>query len=85
MVFGSRELVRSLLRRNVVDEFVVQIHPVVLGSGRRLFPDGGASAKFRLVASKTTGTGVVIAIYALDGQTAAKATYNSAGNSAGPR
>jgi dihydrofolate reductase len=63
VVLGSGELVQSLRRRNLVDEYVLLIHPLVLGSGRRLFPDGGMSAALRLVDSKTTTTGVVIATY----------------------
>ncbi len=63
VVLGSGELVQSLMRRNLVDEFVLLIHPLVLGSGRRLFPDGGAFAALRLVDTKTTTTGVVIATY----------------------
>ena len=62
-VLGSGELVRSLMRANLVDEYVLLIHPLVLGSGRRLFPDGGPSADLRLVDTKTTTTGVVIATY----------------------
>ncbi len=64
VVLGSGELVQSLMRRNLVDEYVLLIHPLVLGSGRRLFTDGGAFAALRLVATKTTTTGVVIATYA---------------------
>jgi dihydrofolate reductase len=63
VMFGSGELVQSLMRRNVIDEFVILIHPLVLGSGRRLFTDGGANATLRLVSSKTTTTGVVVATY----------------------
>jgi dihydrofolate reductase len=63
VVLGSGELVRSLMRANLVDEYVLLIHPLVLGSGRRLFPDGGPSAALRLVDTKTTTTGVVIATY----------------------
>jgi dihydrofolate reductase len=63
VIFGSGELVQSLMRRSVVDEYVVLIHPLVLGSGRRLFTDGGAPATLGLVDSKTTSTGVVIATY----------------------
>jgi dihydrofolate reductase len=63
VVLGSGALVQSLMRRNLVDEFVLTIHPLVLGSGRRLFPDGGPSAALRLVETKTTTTGVVIAVY----------------------
>ena len=62
-VLGSGALVQSLMRGNLVDEFVLTIHPLVLGSGRRLFPDGGPSAALRLVETKTTTTGVVIAVY----------------------
>jgi dihydrofolate reductase len=42
---------------------VLLIHPLVLGSGRRLFPDGGAFAALRLVATKETTTGVLVATY----------------------
>ncbi len=63
LIFGSGELVQSLMRANVVDVYILLIHPLVLGSGRRLFPDGGAFAALRLVESRTTGKGVVIATY----------------------
>jgi dihydrofolate reductase len=62
MVLGSGELVQSLRRRNLVDEYVLLIHPLVLGSGRRLFPDGPA-AELRLARSVPTTTGVIIATY----------------------
>jgi dihydrofolate reductase len=62
LVLGSGELVQSLRRRNLVDEYVLLIHPLVLGSGRRLFPDGPA-AELRLVKSVPTTTGVIIATY----------------------
>lgn len=63
VVFGSGVLVRSLLARGLVDEFVLQIHPLVLGSGRRLFPEAGPLAAFALADSVTTSTGVIIATY----------------------
>jgi dihydrofolate reductase len=63
VVLGSGELVQSLMRHDLVDEYVLLIHPLVLGSGRRLFTDGGASVALRLVDTKTTTTGVVIATY----------------------
>ncbi|MEY9962811.1 dihydrofolate reductase [Streptacidiphilus sp. MAP12-16] len=62
-VIGSGELAQSLARRGLVDEYVLLIHPLVLGSGRRLFPDGAPAARLRLVDSLSTGTGVVIATY----------------------
>jgi dihydrofolate reductase len=63
VVLGSGELVQSLMRRNLVDEFVLPIHPIVLASGRRLFPERGAYASLRLADAKPTPTGVVIATY----------------------
>jgi dihydrofolate reductase len=63
VVFGSGVLVQSLMRRDLVDEYVLQLHPLVLGSGRRLFPDAGPPATFRLADSVTTTTGVIIATY----------------------
>jgi dihydrofolate reductase len=63
VVLGSGELVRSLMRHDLVDRYVLLIHPLVLGSGRRLFSDGGAFAALRLVDTTTTTTGVVIATY----------------------
>ena len=58
---GSRELVRSLRRRGLVDGYVPLIHPLVVGGGGRLFPDGGGFARLRLTGSTTTTTGVSIA------------------------
>lgn len=63
LIMGSGELIQSLMKSNLIDEYVLLIHPLVLGSGRRLFTDGGASATLQLVDSKTTSSGVVIATY----------------------
>jgi dihydrofolate reductase len=63
VVLGSGELLQSLMRSNLIDMYVLQIHPLILGSGRHLFNDSGACAALRLVDSKTTSTGVVIATY----------------------
>jgi dihydrofolate reductase len=62
-VLGSGALVQALMRRDLIDEFVLTIHPLVLGTGRRLFADGGAFAALKLVESVPTTTGVVIAVY----------------------
>jgi len=62
-VLGSGELIRSLRDRDLIDEYLLLIHPLVLGSGRRLFPDGGPAATLRLVDAKPTTTGVIIATY----------------------
>ena len=63
VVLGSGELVGSLRRHGLVDEYVLLIHPLVLGSGRRLFPDDGTVSTLRLVDTVPTSTGVVIATY----------------------
>src|SRR5215204_559423 len=60
-ILGSGELVRSLMRRNLIDQFILLIHPLVLGSGRRMFAGDGTSAKFRLASSTPTTTGGIIA------------------------
>jgi dihydrofolate reductase len=63
VILGSGELIRSLMPRNLVDQYILLIHPLVLGSGQRLFADGGSFTALRLVDSKTTTAGVVIATY----------------------
>lgn len=63
LIMGSGELVQSLMRRNLVDEYVLLFHPLVLGTGRRLFPDGGAFAALHLIDSKPTSKGCIVATY----------------------
>ena len=63
VVLGSGELVRALMARHLVNQYVLLIHPLVLGTGRRLFGEGTALSSFRLVDTKTSTTGVVIATY----------------------
>ena len=65
VIFGSGVLVQSLMRRDLINEYVLQIHPLVLGKGLRLFPDGSPFTNFSLVDSVTTDTGVIIATYRL--------------------
>jgi dihydrofolate reductase len=62
LILGSGELIGSLRPRALVDEYVLLIHPLILGAGRRLFPEG-APADLRLAESVTTTTGVIIARY----------------------
>ena len=66
VVLGSGELVRSLLERRLVDELILLIAPILLGSGRRLFPDDGTRAALTLADTRTTGTGVLVATYRAD-------------------
>ena len=63
-ILGSGELIRSLARRDLIDQYTLLIHPLVLGAGLRMFGDDGAYAKFRLANSVPTTTGVIIATYA---------------------
>jgi dihydrofolate reductase len=60
-ILSSGELIHALMRRSLIDEYLLMIHPLVLGSGHRLFPDGVAFARLRLIDTKTTTTGVIIA------------------------
>ncbi len=61
VVLGSGELLGSLARRGLVDEYLLLVHPLALGSGRRLFADG--EIRLELIDSVVTTTGVVIARY----------------------
>ena len=63
VILGSGELIRALLPHGLIDAFLLTIHPLVLGSGRRLFGDDGSLARFKLVESKPTTTGVLITRY----------------------
>ncbi len=63
VVLGSGELIQSLMRRNLIDSYILLIHPLILGTGRHLFTDDGAFAALRLVHTRTTTTGVLIATY----------------------
>ena len=62
VIMGSGVLTGSLMVAGVIDEYLLMIHPVVLGTGRRLFP-GGTQTSLRLVDCITTKTGVLIATY----------------------
>jgi dihydrofolate reductase len=62
-VWGSADLLQTLLRHQLVDRFRLMTYPVVLGSGRRLFEDGVAPATMRPVDVTTTDLGVVIGTY----------------------
>jgi dihydrofolate reductase len=62
-VMGSGELIQTLVAHDLVDEYLLMIHPLVLGAGRRLFAGGGAVARLRLVSCTATTTGVLLATY----------------------
>jgi dihydrofolate reductase len=63
VILGSGALAQSLMQRNLIDTYVLLVHPLVLGTGRRLFPADGPNITLQLVDTKTTSTGVVITTY----------------------
>jgi dihydrofolate reductase len=62
-VHGSGNLIQTLVRHNLVDEFRIWVFPVIIGSGKRLFAGGAVPAGLKLVDSTISTTGVVIATY----------------------
>jgi dihydrofolate reductase len=60
---GSGNLVQSLMKRGLVDQYNLWVYPVLLGSGKRLFGDGTMPTALRLVESKTFGNGAVLLSY----------------------
>jgi dihydrofolate reductase len=64
LVIGSAELLRTLTGHDLVDEFRVMIDPLLLGGGKGFFPDDGVLRSLRLVDSKVTSTGAILASYA---------------------
>jgi dihydrofolate reductase len=62
-VHGSGDLLQTLMAHDLVDEHRLFVYPVVVGSGRRLFREGGPPRSLQLVESTTTSTGVVVATY----------------------
>jgi dihydrofolate reductase len=62
-VHGSSNLLQTLIKHELVDQYNIMIFPVVLGRGKRLFGDGTVPAGLRLVESVTSSTGVIVARY----------------------
>jgi dihydrofolate reductase len=62
-VIGSTELVRSLLKHGLVDEFRIMIDPVILGGGKRIFSEDGELRPFRLTDGQVTSKGAILATY----------------------
>jgi dihydrofolate reductase len=62
-VIGSGEFAQTLIDNDLVDEYRLMVHPIVLGTGKRLFRDGSKKTALRLVDSTTTTTGVLILTY----------------------
>jgi dihydrofolate reductase len=62
-VHGSANLIQTLLRHNLVDQYRLWVFPLVIGSGKRLFADGTVPSGLKLVDSQVSSTGVVLATY----------------------
>jgi dihydrofolate reductase len=62
LIYGSGDIVDQLTRHGLIDEYRLMIHPVVVGSGKRLFGDV-ESTTLKLIDAKTTGTGVAVLTY----------------------
>jgi dihydrofolate reductase len=63
LVAGSNELVHGLLADDLIDELRLMVFPVVLGSGKRLFPDAEKAASFHLAECNVVGDGVLTLVY----------------------
>ena len=63
LIFGSGQLVQYLRRHQLIDEYRLMVFPLVLGTGKRLFREGGGPTDFKLVKTHTTSTGVVVLDY----------------------
>jgi dihydrofolate reductase len=65
LVFGSSQLVHTLHERGLIDEYRLMVFPVVLGSGKRLFPDTEEKRTLKLIETRTFNSGVVVLSYQL--------------------
>jgi dihydrofolate reductase len=62
-MYGSTSLMRTLMERDLIDEYRIWVHPLILGSGKRLFPENGHSVRLELTATKSRSSGVVGLIF----------------------
>jgi dihydrofolate reductase len=67
-VYGSGDLVQTLMKNDMVDEFWLKIFPITLGNGKRLFDQGTIPASYTLLDSKISPSGVIIASYKRSGE-----------------
>lgn len=63
VIMGSGELIQTLIRHNLIDRYILLVHPFVLGSGNRLFPENSTAANLQLISAKATSNGVVVMTY----------------------
>jgi dihydrofolate reductase len=63
LVFGSGQLLHTLIQHHLVDEYRLMVHPIIVGSGKRLFPEGTAQLVLKLVEIKPFSSGVAVLTY----------------------
>jgi dihydrofolate reductase len=63
LIYGSGELVSTLMQHNLIDVYRVMLYPLALGSGKRFFREGGGKTVLRLTDVKTNGAGVAMLTY----------------------
>src|SRR5574340_804708 len=68
LVYGSGDLIQSLLSHNLIDVYQLWIFPVTLGMGKRLFENGTLPGGLKLIDAKTSSTGVIMATYTPGGE-----------------
>jgi dihydrofolate reductase len=62
-IWGSSSLARQLVEHDLVDEYVLMIEPILVGGGKRVFPEDGQARPLELVSATTAGTGVLVCTY----------------------
>lgn len=67
LIQGSSDLIQTLLKHGLIDEFTVLVFPLLLGTGKRLFGDGTAPAGLKLIKSQSYPSGAIVATYRPDG------------------
>ncbi len=68
LVFGSGRLVRTLMQHDLIDEYRLMVFPIVVGSGKRLFDEGGDTKPLQLVGTQTFDSGAIVLTYAPAGE-----------------
>src|SRR5262249_12527474 len=61
-MYGSTTLMQTLMQHDLIDEYRIWVHPLILGGGKRLFPENGQRAKLKLTSTKTRSSGVAVLI-----------------------
>jgi dihydrofolate reductase len=63
LVYGSGQLAQALIQNDLIDEYRLQLHPIILGEGKRLFGEGLDQKTLEFVSAKTVSTGIVLLTY----------------------